>query len=373
MKAILCLLLVTFFVSRVIAQDENRELLLPNKEIQESDSGKFFLKIRNTNFLRNNEYFGPMVKGYTLLGYLFNPQVSYQMSPKTMITAGWSFLKYDGDQGIYQSEPTLSFQYEITPNVRLVLGTLYGTMEHKMIDPLLNSERYFTHHNENGIQFLFNYPRLRSDVWINWEAFEHQGSAFQEEFTQGTSTDLRLTPLSSKHCLSMAFQSTLCHKGGQIDSVNAPVQTLLNLGMGLKYNYQFSDRLSFGVHHYYCSFQNNSFPVTTPYAKGYGQYTQLWASGRRFDLVLGHWLGNGFISGRGDYFYSSKSLTVPVFLMRHTQMATGRFVYRKELARGIILGARLEGYYYFRRLLLDYSYSLYIVFNRDYLLSRRRP
>jgi len=370
MKLAFTVLLLALVILRLKAQDENREFLL-KKEFSQKDSGNFYFKMRNTNFLHNNEYFGSMIKGYTLIGYLINPQISYHPSPNTMLTAGWCFLKYDGENIAYQSQPTLSLQYKMSPHVDLVLGTLYGTVEHKMIDPIFNSERYYTNHNENGIQFMFKYPKLTSDVWINWEVFEHVGSLYQEQFTLGTSSQYRMTKEDSQHNFTLDLQSTICHRGGQIDSARGEVQSLVDLAYGFKYNYQISPTLSIGLHQYLCFYSNTSPVRQTPFHIGSGQYTQLWMSGASFDLMMSHWTGYSFLSGRGEYFYSSESYTKPVFVRNVTEMVTARFVYRKSIANGLTLGARLGTYFYPQEGVLDYSYSLYIVFNRDYRLFKR--
>jgi hypothetical protein len=87
--------------------------------------------------------------------------------------------------------------------------------------------------------------------------------------------------------------------------------------------------------------------------------------------MLSHWKGDSFLSGRGDYFYSSMSYTSPVYLQKITELAAARFVYRKIITKEVTLGARFEGFYYFEQSLFDYSYSLYILFNLDRQIFKR--
>ena len=48
-----------------------------NTNIQLADTSKLFLQLDNTNFIKNNEYFGDIAEGYTLLGFNLTPKLVY--------------------------------------------------------------------------------------------------------------------------------------------------------------------------------------------------------------------------------------------------------------------------------------------------------
>jgi len=47
-------------------------------ELNAADSGRFSFGMRNTNYMRNTEYFNPIEEGRTLFGYQLQPSISYQ-------------------------------------------------------------------------------------------------------------------------------------------------------------------------------------------------------------------------------------------------------------------------------------------------------
>ena len=54
------------------SQLDNSSLLF-NNDVDTTKESQFFFKFQNLNFLKNNEYAGPMADGYTLFGYQLNP------------------------------------------------------------------------------------------------------------------------------------------------------------------------------------------------------------------------------------------------------------------------------------------------------------
>ena len=72
-----------------------------NTHISPADSHKLLLRIENTDFLKNNEYFNNFYVGFTLFGYIIKPKLVYYPNANTKIEAGGYFLKYDGVDGFF--------------------------------------------------------------------------------------------------------------------------------------------------------------------------------------------------------------------------------------------------------------------------------
>ena len=61
-----------------------------------ADSAALHLTIYNYNFLWNNEFFGPIDKGYTLIGFNLLPALEYHFTPNIKAKAGVRLTKYSG-------------------------------------------------------------------------------------------------------------------------------------------------------------------------------------------------------------------------------------------------------------------------------------
>ena len=138
-------------------------------QINPLDTNKLFLEINNNNFIKNNEYFGDIVEGYTLLGFNITPKFVYYPSSRIKLTTGGNFLSYYGRENEVNASLLLSFQYKLLNKLDFVLGNIYGTVNHKLIDPLFDFERFLTHNTENGVQFIWNSDKIFADLWLDWE------------------------------------------------------------------------------------------------------------------------------------------------------------------------------------------------------------
>ena len=93
------LILILVFVSSttiITAQEFFPKSFIEPTAINEKQVGELYFNIRNTNFVRNNEFFNNIVEGYTLIGYFVDPTISYTPSKNTKIEAGVHLLKYSG-------------------------------------------------------------------------------------------------------------------------------------------------------------------------------------------------------------------------------------------------------------------------------------
>ncbi len=72
--------------------------------------GELSLRIKSISFIENNEFFNPIVEGYTLLGFFFQPELVYTPSAKVSLRAGAHILKYYGTEkfsrsGLFSQQP----------------------------------------------------------------------------------------------------------------------------------------------------------------------------------------------------------------------------------------------------------------------------
>ena len=354
-----------------ISQNDN-SCYVQEYKIDAADSSKLFLQIDNNNFIKNNEYFGTVVEGYTLLGFNIAPRFVYYPNSKIKLSAGGNFLSYYGRENEVETSLLLSFQYKLLPNLDFILGNIYGTVNHKLIDPLFNFERFLDNNIENGIQFLWNSDCIFADLWLDWEQQILQGDPFQEKFNVGLSTNFLLIDREA-YTVSVPFQNLIRHQGGQINSNNdEPLTTIFNNATGLCFSKPLDRRI---LHHldfttYLVNYQDLSPNKRQMYIDGTASYTTLELRNSSFDFTLGYWYGKQYIAPSGNPIFESYSRTKFYVEEPIRQLAIGKLNYQKDVFNGINLGVRFEGFYDLLHSNLEYTWAVMVVLNEKFFLKQ---
>jgi hypothetical protein len=345
--------------------------LFKETKINSEDSNKLFLGIENNNFIKNNEYFNKFYDGYTLIGYFITPKLIYHPTHNTKIEAGVHLLKYSGLNDYTQALPVLSFQYKISNHIDMVLGTLYGTLNHKLIEPIFQFERYYENNVENGLQFLFNYRFIESDNWFNWEKFIFKNSPYKEEFTFGSSNKIKLTGEKSHFTVSIPVQLLVAHRGGQIDTANTNLQTISNSTAGLTLGYHFKKGFIkyIGLDNYYLYYKDLATSGLA-FKDGSALYSNLNIESKHFFLMLGYWKGHEFIAPRGEPLFQSISEKDPNYFEHNREIITGKLSYNHSIYKDIKIGVRFESYYDLPTKNFDFAYGVFIKFERNFFLKK---
>ena len=276
---------------------------------QTDRDGVLFLRLRNINFIKNNEYYNPIIEGYTLIGYFIQPSLIYCPTDKLDIQAGTHFLNYAGSARIDNPQIVFSTTYSFTENTSLTLGTLNGSDKHRLLDPHFDRERIYKYYTENGIQFITKNNHLFSDTWLSWENFIFKGDTTREVFTAGESFNYLSPLISETFTLEFPVQLQFKHYGGQISNYNSHVVTYFNMSAGLKVNASLSGgRLGYASVEY----QNFLFNELT----GRGEIGIKRGSGNWFRFLYGYknlrvstsyWHATDFYAPNGNPIYSSIS------------------------------------------------------------------
>ena len=259
----------------------------------------------------------------------------------------------------------------IGPHLDFVLGSLYGTINHKLIEPLFQFEKYYENNVENGLQFLYHNRYIESDLWVNWERFIFPNSPYKEEFTTGFSNTIKFTGEKNKWVVFIPVQVLIAHRGGQIDTSSVKLETLMNAATGLNLGYKFNKGFIkyIGLENHYLIY--NDLAGNAPkLGEGYAIYSNLRLSSAKFHLVLGYFQGHNFVAPRGEPLFQSISQKDTAYVKTDRQLITGKLGFDKEIFDGIKLGVRFESYYDIEAGNFDYSYSVNIVFNRDFLIGK---
>ena len=338
-----------------------------------SEAGDLKIAVHSFTFFKDNEYFNKIVDGYTLFGTQLNPQLVYYPTKDLRLEAGVFLWKDFGNPTLKQVRPTYRATWTKGHN-RFILGNIRPALNHNYIEPLFNFERVMLKPLEEGLQYRYLGNRLFLDVWVDWQRQQYRYSNYQEEIAGGLSSRYRLGGDGSRWQVSVPFQFTAQHHGGQIDTLSKPLQTLFNEAIGIEARRSLSgsnlQALRFSG--YVLGFNDNS-PThgQLPFRNGRGLYLNTTLETRYADVMLSYWQGSRFIAPLGGDLYQGASRTVsnPEFLDRERRILLVRLLRDFRISDAAALTVRVEPVYDFNAKLLDFSFGVYLNFRQEWLLG----
>lgn len=343
---------------------------LTTRNIFFTDSSSLYFNFFNTNFVWDDEFFNDIYEGYTLIGYFLTPQLEYHFTPNLKADVGVHLLKYSGINSYSSVIPTYSVTYH-TSDFALIMGNIYGTINHRLPEPMMFHERFFTHNLENGVQTIINKERFYADAWVDWLNFIFPNDAQQEKLTGGISTEISIIK-NKGWDISIPASSIISHQGGQIDTSSAHMKTLLNSALGLRLskelNYKILDKASFDVQ--YINFIDNSPTIESLYPKGRGVLSKIKLGWKDSFFELGYWKAHQYLSMLGNPLYQCVSEKSTAFNKTDRELLTAQLFYSKTIYNGIYLGLTGATYYDIRDNYLDYAVGLTLIIKNNFLIHR---
>ena len=338
--------------------------------IDSSKYDQFYIKIKNTNFFKNNEYANDFKIGSSLTGLFLQPTIDYYAGSKTRISAGVHLLKYNGRDDIDRSVPVLTVQHALNKNINMVFGTIFGTTNHGLKEPIFGFEKYLLENYENGMQFLFDYPAFIGDVWLNWEQFIKAGDPFQEKFTAGANMYFDLYK-GSHFRMGIPFQALFRHKGGQIDTSTLPGGTKSNFLQGFKLQFLRGDHFFYDIsfEQNWCQFLEINPGDHVDVIEGYGNYSVLTLRSNAGDFSLGYWKSTDFASPHGEELFLSTSNYQPDFYMPDREVLSIKYQYHYSINDFLDFVLRIEPYYHFHSGRLDHSFGVLLLVDKEFFLA----
>ncbi|MFN8357110.1 MAG: hypothetical protein U0Y10_21830 [Spirosomataceae bacterium] len=326
------------------------------------------------SFLRNTEYFNSIVKGRTLFGNLFNPKLIYQPSAHVRIEAGLYAWKDFGNSTFSQLAPTFTVKIK-KDSLQFLFGTLEGSLNHRLIEPLYQFDRVITNRLENGVQLLYQKPRFYLDTWIDWQRMIYEQSPFQEEIVAGTHSYYDLVTLPSWK-LSAIFQSTIKHQGGQINTGGGTISTTFNTALGLRFRWNnAADAFlkSFSSENHWVHLQSDNKALL--FRQGNGLYLNTWAHFKPFDLMLSYWNGHNYASPIGGDLYQSLSqdFNQPTYTEPNRKLLIVRLIKEWPVLPNLWMSFRFEPYFDLNNGLFEHAEGLYLVYKGDWKLGKKEP
>lgn len=334
-----------------------------------SDSNRLYFTFDNSNFLLNNEFFSDVFTGYTLIGYFANPELKYHLTNNFSIEGGVHLLKYHGLKNFTTVAPTYTVNYH-KKNFALLMGTLQGTINHQLPDPMYFYENYFTDNLENGVQVIWRKNRFNFDTWIDWRSFIFENDDKQEVLTAGFVADYDILKKTS-FTLTIPVSVLATHQGGQINTTGAYLKTLLNYSYGLRAtkstNNTFLTTIETEING--IGFYDNSHVIQSIYPNGWGILSNLRLKHNQSFLRMGYWHSYHFLSMMGHPMYQSFSKKGSEFNKIYRDLIIAEIYYAKTIYKGVHLGLSYEGFYDFETNTIDFATGLTLNINQQFLMQ----
>ncbi|MDR0832837.1 MAG: hypothetical protein LBN93_01395 [Candidatus Symbiothrix sp.] len=343
----------------------NQDGLLSSPKLGDHDG--LGVAIEMTGFFKNSEFFSPLEEGQTLPGIRFAPRLTYQIADKFRMEWGGYAVYYSGNEHRDKAfnQMFVRMQYAVNPDFNLVLGNIYGGLNHRLIEPLYQWERHYTARPESGLQVNFQNKKYFADVWLDWERFIRRGDSKPEKLTFGISSSALLTSSENHFRFSVPFQLLIHHQGGQIDTSDEPKIVIGNAATGFHaewltgYHLLQSLALKTYVVGYYDNTENKS---VRPFTKGWGVYPVLEARTKLFTLMAGYWHATDFYAFEGESLFGSFNPYNPEQQIRNRDLVTAKLLYQQELGRDLHAGAQVEIYGDCGLKRTDYSFGVSLEF-----------
>lgn len=358
-----------------VAQLDNSAFLYP-LPIKPEYEGQLRVAVQAFLFSKDNEYFNKIDEGRTYYGTQLAPRLVYFPNKNFRLEAGIFLYKDYGTSRLRQVRPMFTAKYQNGPH-SLLFGNIEGHLHHGYIEPLFDFERVMTNRLEEGMQYKLQTSRVQLDAWVDWQRQQYRFSNFQEEVAGGLTSEVTAYQDSAGWRVGVVpLQFLATHRGGQLDTIATPLQTLFNFATGLRVRRKFYDSFVRAVHAdgYVTRFTDYSFTEVLPYDKGNGLYLNAGVNTRLSNIMLSYWSGNGFIAPQGGRLYQSVSSTVnnANYTERRRELLIARFFSDFRLPGNVILTTRFEPFYDLNRRQIEFSFGAYLNFNQEFILTTLR-
>ncbi|MGQ9620522.1 MAG: hypothetical protein ACUVTX_05995, partial [Bacteroidales bacterium] len=324
-------------------------------ENSDTEGGKLFFGLKTFNFIKNNEYFNPIIEGYTLIGSFIRPEIIYAPSPMFEIELGVHQQIYSGEPENIKPRLLLSARWKVAGNSILTLGSFDGGNKHRMYDPHFNAERIYTYYTENGASFVTKGENIFTDTWINWENFIFRGDTVREIFTAGESFNYSLPLIKDFIKINLPVQAKFKHYGGQISNYSEHVLTFLNLsgGAGIDFSFAHEKYGTPGIEFLHFIYRELTRKNDIGITEGDASWIRVHYRYRWLYIGSYFWFSHNFYAPDGNQIYGSVSDYQPGYIIPDRKIWTSSvyLTLKPYNLFEILLG--FEGYYDFRLKRMD--------------------
>ncbi len=340
-------------------------------------SGDLSLRIKSISFIENNEFFNPVVEGYTLLGFFLQPELVYTPSAKVSLRAGAHILKYYGTEDFSEIRPVFSTTLNFSEKTSLTLGSLSGPDKHHLLDPHFYSERLYNKYVEDGIQLTHVNEHIFTDTWISWENYIFKGDSTREQFTAGESFRYTSAPIADFIRIEVPVQIQFKHLGGQISDYSQQLQSFMNLAAGMRVNFDLAGKKfgQAGIEYLQFINQSREGDTTAAVSNGNASWIKLHYSYKALRFETGYWKAHDFYAPNGNPIYGSVSDYKPGVVIHDRRLITSSLHLKFLPASSLEFFFGVDFYYDIDQKRLDQTYALHLNFDKliNLVSSKRKP
>ncbi len=340
-------------------------------EFDTTANSDLLFRLENNNFLKNNEYFGNYVEGYTLIGFSLQPSLIYYAGERFRLKAGVHLTQFFGASEFTDVIPVVSAHLKATKRLDIIMGALSGDVNHNLIEPMFNQEYQCLRPVETGVQFLYNSNRFTMDAWIDWEQFITWGDTIPERFTAGFSTNTNVTNAGSKLEVSIPVQLLAFHQSGQISDYNDISYSLLNILAGVKLGANigagFVNKFWFNAS--YLGYKELSSSYGLEFESGYAIYPVAGVNYKFGQFMMGYWYADNYFAIKGNPIFQSVSNYKEGFYSRYRNVGTIKLDFTRTYFKELSFTANFAAYYDFPASQFDYSYGVSIIYTPNFKIA----
>lgn len=357
-----------------------------------SDVHALKVELESISFFRDNEFSRRMADGYSLPGLWVQPKLTYMPLRQIKIELGVQALIFNGanrypnyvyhDISLWKGNqytkgahllPWFRAQADFR-NLSIVLGNIYGSQNHGLIEPLFNPETNLSQDPETGLQILWDRPRFHADFWLNWQSYIFREDTHQEAFTVGITWRTLLNAPESRLHWFLPVHVVAQHRGGEQNVENHSVETIYNASAGAGLCWSANKRVlktltaeADGLFAY--QQKGKLWPFKTGIAGYVSVRLGLW---RFLETGVSYFIApRHFVSLYGNHFYSTlRVMDEHDYGRLQTGAAHVRF--HHTFAPGYVLGADVEAFQTWQAGASDFNFSfgIYLRVNPSILIKR---
>lgn len=366
-KIILLALISACHLPQVYSQLINK-VFEQNDSLVENDTQTLRLYVELFNYYRNTEYFDLVEKGQTFFGSMLQMHLSMQPWKNVLVKGGFQTRQDYGSTGFITVQPAISISL-FKHRWRYNFGMLQGTVNYGFIEPMYNIDRAITHRIENGIQGIYRSRTFYFNNFLVWHEPTYRTTSNQEKFTTGFVADRLLMKNKGIH-MSIPFQGTLAHRGGQLNGNPTPIYSRINVAAGLKLNFRFSPKFAIRTENHFLHSEDFSPNITQPYKNGNATWHTIAFDYKGFEVMFNYWAGREYQSPIGTQIYNNYNFYNVTEFRQVRHMLMNRLMYTQALRKGLFLDLRLEPFYDFEYGFFQYNYSFYLKLNLEKALGK---
>ncbi len=342
------------------------------QHIDSTKSKQLSFQFESFSYIKNNEYFLKVADGYTLFGNIFAPKIIFQPAPNVQIEGGVFARKDFGNTVFTSIQPIFTVKIQ-KDSSQFLFGNLEGHLNHHLIEPLLNFERVILNRQETGLQYTKHKKNTFFDGWIDWQKMIYSGSDFKEEIFAGLSWNKKIISKTNFY-LSIPYQLTFQHRGGQTTRDTGQVVTNINTAVGIEAEWKtkgFFQKIR--VQNYFVGYrQNSNYHLFFP--DGSGVYLNLTAETKVMNLMLSYWNSTGYQSDAGGDLYQSVGRTYNYgkVIEKYRNILIIRAMKDWKIIDNLYLTFRFEPYFDFNNKGFEHSESLFLSYRQRFGVGKVR-